>query len=156
MPFLPFMKKPTTASPLMRAAAQKKPTLDVPKAAPAIVAAVLLACFVVIGLLWTQLGAAKKAATQAPAADETAALVAEVGALIRLPPDETPTVATVSDPEKLREQAFFRNASEGDKVLIYTRSKKAILYSPTLKQIIEVANVNLSSPDSVPPEPSSP
>lgn len=144
MPFLPFAKKPTAASPLMRAATQKSPALGLSKAAPAIVAAVLLACFVVIGVLWTQLGAAKKAATQAPAADEAAALVAEVGALIRLPPDEAPTVATVSDPEKLREQAFFKNASEGDKVLIYTRSKKAILYSPSEKRIVEVANVNLS------------
>ena len=107
---------------------------------------------IVIGVLWTQLREARQQAVALPAPDETAQLIEEVGKLIRLPEDETPTIATVSDPQKLREQAFFKNASEGDKVLIYTQSKKAILYSPILKQIIEVANVNLSSP-AAPPAP---
>jgi hypothetical protein len=144
MPFLPFARKTAPVSPLMRpAAAPKKPAIDIPKAALLFGGALLMACAIVIGLLWTQLREAKRAAV-APVTDETAALLAEVGALIRLPPDETPTVATVSDPEKLRDQAFFKDASEGDKVLIYTGSKKAILYSPSEKRIVEVANVNLS------------
>ncbi|TAK03369.1 hypothetical protein EPO34_04900 [Patescibacteria group bacterium] len=125
--------------------AAKKPK-GIPKSALFVFGASLVIALVVIAVLWTQLREARQQAVQVPAPDETAQLVAEVGKLIRLPEDEAPTVATVSDPEKLREQAFFKNASEGDKVLIYTQSKKAILYSPALKQVIEVANVNLSSP----------
>lgn len=56
-----------------------------------------------------------------------------------LPEDEEPTLATVSDPEKLTEQPFFKNAEKGDKVLLYARSKKAILYSVKKDQILEVA-----------------
>ena len=60
-----------------------------------------------------------------------------------LPKDETPTLATVSDPEKLKDQRFFVNAVKGDKVLVYSLAKKAILYSPSLDKIIEVAPVNV-------------
>src|ERR1017187_9086354 len=55
-------------------------------------------------------------------------LINRVGQLIDLPKDEKPTVATVSDIKKLKDQPFFANAKNGDKVLIYTSAKKAILY----------------------------
>jgi hypothetical protein len=69
--------------------------------------------------------------------------VLAVGKLIVLPQNETPTMATVSDPEKLKDQAFFQHASKGDKVLIYTVAGKAILYNPTLNKIVEVSPINL-------------
>lgn len=67
-----------------------------------------------------------------------------VGKLILLPEGEEPTLATVSDPSKLKDQAFFKNAELGDKVLIYSQAKKAILYSPTKNKIIEIAPINLN------------
>lgn len=76
---------------------------------------------------------------------EVNALIAQVGKLIILPQNEIPTVATVSDPEKLKGQAFFINALQGDKVLIYSTAKKAILYRPSAKKIIEVAPINLGT-----------
>lgn len=84
-----------------------------------------------------------KANPEQIAQEQTEELIEKVGRLYALPQDETPTVATVVDPEKLREQAFFAHAEEGDKVLIYTKAGKAILYSPSKNQIIEVAPVNL-------------
>lgn len=71
--------------------------------------------------------------------------LAEVGKLMVLPTDETPTFATVSDPEKLKDQPFFANAEKGDKVLVYSSSRKAILYRPSLNKIIEVAPINLGT-----------
>lgn len=71
-------------------------------------------------------------------------LVEKVGELIVLPPNETPTVATVSDPEALRDQSFFSEADKGDKVLIYTEAGKAILYDPVLNKIISVAPLTIS------------
>ena len=79
---------------------------------------------------------------QAAFQDETATLVAAVGKLMLLPEGETPTIATVSDLERLKGQPFFANAKNGDKVLIYSNSKKAILYDPVNKKIIEVAPLN--------------
>lgn len=80
--------------------------------------------------------------TQKDAQKELDDTIAAVGRLMVLPATETPTMATVSDPEKLKDQPFFANAKKGDKVLIYTIARKAILYSPTLDKIIEVAPVN--------------
>ncbi len=70
-------------------------------------------------------------------------LIEEVSKLISLPQDEEPTIATVSDPKLLKDQAFFANAKVGDKVLIYTKAKKAILYDPVNKKIMEVAPLNI-------------
>ena len=74
--------------------------------------------------------------------EEVKKVVAQVGKLILLPEGETPTIATVSDPSALKNQAFFADAKKGDKVLIYTNAKKAILYDPVIKKIINVAPVN--------------
>jgi hypothetical protein len=79
---------------------------------------------------------------QASAVNEVQKIVAEVGKLIVLPKNEEPTVATISDVEKLRGQPFFANARNGDKVLIYTKAQKAILYDPTQNIIVEVAPLN--------------
>src|ERR1051325_4326972 len=63
-------------------------------------------------------------------------LVAQVSALMLLPTDEVPTIATVTDPEKLSNQPFFVNAKTGDRVLIYSKAGRAILYDPVENKII--------------------
>src|SRR5436190_11337001 len=68
---------------------------------------------------------------QTAAAQQTTDLVNKVSKLVELPTGQTPTVATVTDINKLKGQAFFMAAHNGDKVLIYTQSKKAILYRPS-------------------------
>jgi hypothetical protein len=72
-------------------------------------------------------------------------LINRVSKLMALPKNETPTVATVSDKTKLEDQSFFTNAENGDKVLIYSQAKKAILYRPSTNMIIDVAPVNLGA-----------
>jgi hypothetical protein len=91
---------------------------------------------------------------QQAAQAEVDSLLAEVGELIVLPEGETPTVATVSDPEQLKTQAFFTNAEKGDKVLLYTTAKKAILYNPNTHKIVEVAPVNIGNGNATTPNPS--
>lgn len=83
---------------------------------------------------------------QVAAKEEAAKLIAEVGKLIVLPEGEEPTIATVTDPEQLKSQAFFANAQKGYKVLLYATAKKAILYDPVNKKIIEVAPINIGAP----------
>ena len=70
-------------------------------------------------------------------------LVDKVGDLMFLPIGEIPTVATVSEPDKLKNQDFFKDAKKGDKVLIYTNARKAILYDPLADKIITIAPVSL-------------
>lgn len=80
---------------------------------------------------------------QAAVTQEIEELVAKVGKLIILPSGETPTVATVSDPEKLKDQPFFAKAKAGDKVLIYQKAEKAYLYDVVNNKILEVAPISL-------------
>ncbi len=80
---------------------------------------------------------------QAKAKAEADQVIRQVSRHMVLPEGETPTVATVSDPSKLKDQRFFANAKKGDKVLIYSGAQKAILYDPVADRIIEVAPVNI-------------
>lgn len=81
----------------------------------------------------------QKSDPQAEAKKQSQDLLGKVGQLIALPTDEEPTIATVSDLSKLENKPFFKNAQLGDKVIIYSKSRKAILYRPTDNKIIELA-----------------
>ncbi len=86
-----------------------------------------------------------KANPNAIADQQTKDLVEKVGKLIELPADETPTIATVNDPEKLKDQPFFAKAQVGQKVLIYTGAKKAILFDEAANKIIDVAPLTINA-----------
>jgi len=100
------------------------------------------------GYYYKQLADIKKNPSKV-AQDQTKVVIDAVSKLMILPTGEQPTVATVSDPAKLKDQTFFVNAKVGDKVLIYTNAKKAILYSPAENKIVEVAPVNLGDTPAV-------
>jgi len=70
------------------------------------------------------------------------AIIDNVSQLIELPADEQPTIATISDQTKLTDYTFFENAENGDKVLIYAKSSKAIIYRPSINRIINSAPIN--------------
>ncbi len=84
--------------------------------------------------------------SEADSAKEVEALVNEVNKIMTLPTDESPTIATVSDAEKIKAQSFFKNAQNGDKLLVYTKGRKAILYRPSDKRIIDVGVININQP----------
>lgn len=93
---------------------------------------------------------------EAAAQTEIGALVAKISKLMVLPEDEQPTVASVLDAEKLKDQAFFAKAVNGDKVIIYTKAMKAILYRQSENKIIEVAPINISQPEAQSQAPAQP
>jgi hypothetical protein len=70
--------------------------------------------------------------------DPNAATIASVGQLIMLP-SEKPTIAVVTNKSKLSGDTFFNNAKDGDKVLIYLKSKVVILYRPSINKIVAAA-----------------
>lgn len=80
---------------------------------------------------------------------ETESLVAELGKLMELPTDETPTIATIADKDKLKDQPFFAKAENGDKLLAYTKAMQAILYRPSANKIINVAPIILNQQEGV-------
>ena len=84
--------------------------------------------------------------------NEADAVIQKVGQLMVLPTDEEPTVATVTDLNALKGQPFFTGAKIGDKVLIYTNAKKAILYDPIANKIVNVAPINLGNQPALSPQ----
>jgi len=83
---------------------------------------------------------------QKVAEEEISTVVAKVSELMVLPEGEAPNMLTVTDPAQLKDQPFFARAEAGDKVLIYTNAKKAILYSVGKGKILEVAPLNIGQP----------
>lgn len=79
------------------------------------------------------------------AKQDAASTIAAVGKLMMLPAGEEPTVMQVSDISKLKNQPFFANAENGDKVIIYTKAKKAILYRVETNKIIDVAPITIEN-----------
>lgn len=75
---------------------------------------------------------------------EQQSVIKKVNAHLVLPTDEVPTLATVSDPDRLKEYPFFAKARKGDKVLMYGLSKKAILYRPSEDKIVEMAPIGVT------------
>jgi len=102
--------------------------------------------------LFTKFGpsAKKTIVPKIDAKKEADELLAQIGKLFDLPTGETPTIATVSDKTKLEKQSFFAKAENGDKVLIYSVAKKAILYRPSAHKIMEVAPLAITAPTAIP------
>ncbi len=69
---------------------------------------------------------------------EAETILQKVGKLIELPTGETPTIITITDIDKVKNQPFFAKAKNGDKVIIYKQAQRAILYDPVENKVLEV------------------
>ena len=75
---------------------------------------------------------------------EIEALVAKVGRLMILPKDEIPQVAEINNATlAAKEQPFYVDAKNGDKLLVYLSLRKAIIYSPSRNLIVNVGPIYL-------------
>lgn len=81
---------------------------------------------------------------QVSSVKENEDLLKKIGKLIILP-NGNPDIATVADVNQLSNQTIFRNAKNGDKILIYKDAKRAIVYRPSENIIVEVGSIILDS-----------
>jgi len=69
-------------------------------------------------------------------------IIDKVGKLYDVP-NEDPSLARVTNVEKLKkEQEFFKNAKEGDYVLVYPKAKLGILYRESSNKIVNIGPVS--------------
>lgn len=61
---------------------------------------------------------------------------------VEIPSNETPTVATVTDQDKVRSQPFFASAQTGDKIVVFAQAKKAVLFRPSSGKIINIITLS--------------
>jgi hypothetical protein len=60
-------------------------------------------------------------------------------------PEEIPSIATVTDKEKLADQPFFQKAENGDKVIMYSQNRRAYLFRPSEQKIIDMTVIAVDS-----------
>lgn len=70
---------------------------------------------------------------------------ARVGKHALLPTNEEPALLTVTDTSKLT-TAFLKQTRNGDKVLVYAKNKKAIIYRPDADRIVDIGPVMIDKP----------
>ncbi len=73
--------------------------------------------------------------------DEAKKFVTEIGKIAKLP-DETPSIATITDASKLKEEPFLKDAKNGDVLLVFSKSGKVILYDPVNKKIVNMTTLS--------------
>lgn len=77
-------------------------------------------------------------------------IVEEVRAIIDIPEDVEPTVATIVDVETLRQRnPFYEKASNGDHLIV--TPERAILYSSAQRKILDVVPVQLQPTEAAAP-----
>ena len=103
---------------------------------------VIIVFFISLAIYAFAFGRGSQAVDQKAALEkETEMLTSKISRFMELPEEEQPTLATVTDRSKLKDKNFFSNAENGDKVLIYAKSKKALLYRPSTGKLIDVAHL---------------
>ncbi len=102
-----------------------------------IVASVILGLTVVAGYFYWQY---QQLSSNNPE-KEIQAISKQLRKFMDLPESPLPTMATVTEKEKLQQQDFFQKAENGDKVLIYLSEGKAILFRPSTGKVIDVAPI---------------
>lgn len=128
----------------------------------AIVAVVIIiAALAIAGCVWMfiKYSSAKKQINslttpqgqQEMAKKEVQDLLNKIKVHIVLPEGEEPTIATITDADALKkEQAFYRDAKNGDKVVIYMQEKKAIIYNEEKDVLVNVGPIFVNDNTSTP------
>jgi len=75
--------------------------------------------------------------------DQTARLKEKVGKIIQIP-NEEPTVAKITDQDKLKDQPFFEGTKNGDQLLIFPKAKLAIIYRESENKVIKSGPITLT------------
>ena len=141
-----FGRKPTTTTnryPANTFPAETKPTRS--RLGSVVLIIITLASLGAGGYYYYNYQKLKNSSPSVVGAAEAKDLQNKVGRLMVLPADESPTIATVSDYSQLKDQPFFAKSTNGDKLLIYSKAKIAVLYNPSLNKIINVGPLSINT-----------
>ena len=84
--------------------------------------------------------------------DQAAQILTKVSALIQLPQDEAPQIATINNAASAKAgQPFLVNAENGDVLIVYSNAGQALLYRPSTDKLIAVGPVASSQTQNTPP-----
>jgi hypothetical protein len=116
-----------------------------------IIVAVVVVVVVIAGYFGYNAYQARQASPevqQAKLQEEKNEILQKVAALTQVP-EEEPVLFTVNDANLLKsQQAFFKDAENGDVLLVYQSSSKALIYRPSSNKIINAGPVSFQQPQS--------
>lgn len=82
---------------------------------------------------------------------DTEALIAHLKHVILLP-DERPVTATINNASQVKsEQAFYRDVQDGDMLIIFPTTARALIYRPSTDMIINAGPFVMQGRDTVTP-----
>lgn len=70
-------------------------------------------------------------------------MLARINKVYALPKTDTPSIMYFDDINSIPQQDFFKKALPGDRLVVYEKIGKAILYRPSTKQIIEISPISI-------------
>lgn len=76
---------------------------------------------------------------------QTQKLLEEMRSRIVLPDGEDPVIATITDINQLKNNEFYKNAKNDDRVVVFANAKKAYIYRPSTKTIVNVGAFSVES-----------
>jgi len=94
-----------------------------------------------VGVLFWKYQDAKGSANQAQETSDR--IIGKVSALYMVPSNEEPTVAQIQDKAKLGNQEFFKTSQNGDYLLIYQKTKVALVYREDINKLITVGPISV-------------
>lgn len=84
--------------------------------------------------------------------ERTSSILEKVSQLYAIPEGQVPTIATVQDIDKLKDQPFFDGAQNGDYLIVFDESSLAILYRPSENRLVKVGPINIENSSSEQPQ----
>lgn len=114
-----------------------------------IIAAIIIIILIIVGIVYSR---SKATPSEAQQAAENTALIKSVSALM-LVPTEQPIIATINQADVLvKEQAFYTGSQNGDKLIIFPKAQKAIIFSPSRNIIVNSGPFVINSGAAATPE----
>lgn len=90
----------------------------------------------VCGLLFVKY----KQAVETKTLSERQQILQKIEAVIVLP-DEQPDLSTVLDTSKLTNATLQKRAQDGDKLLVYDKAKRLIIYRPSVGKVVDMLTI---------------
>jgi hypothetical protein len=73
---------------------------------------------------------------------EATKLTEEIGKHVELPVGEAPTIALISDADKVKtDNPALSDIKNGDKMLFFTRARKVVIYRPSTQKVVVVLSI---------------
>jgi len=117
-------------------------TINIPPINKYVSAVIVVVAVIIIGGVVLAVHHKDSSSTGPSSQSQITKTVDAVNKLMLLPTGEQPTLAIVNDASKYDNTSFFKNAANGDRLLIYAQAREAILYRPSINKIIAVAQLN--------------